>query len=50
MRVEGTRVPPATYDDLPPAAQAAHDAHSRVARVTNMKRTLGTPVPAFGRS
>ena len=24
--VEGTRVPPTTYDDLPPAAKAAHDA------------------------
>ena len=45
--VEGTRVPPATYDDLPPAAKAAHDAHTRVARITNMKRTLLHSVPAF---
>ena len=44
---EGTRVPPATYDDLPPDAKAAHDAHSRVARMTNMKRTLLHSVPAF---
>src|SRR4051794_17629476 len=45
--IEGTRVPPATYDHLPPSAQAAHDAHSRVARITNMKRTLLHSVPAF---
>ena len=45
--VEGTRVLPATYDDLPPAAKAAHDAHTRVARITNMKRTLLHSVPAF---
>ena len=45
--VEGTRVPPTTYDDLPPAAQAAHDAHEQVARITNMKRTLLHSVPAF---
>src|SRR5512132_1542757 len=45
--LEGTRVPPATYDDLPPAAKAAHDGHTRVARITNMKRTLLHSVPAF---
>ena len=44
---EGTRVPPAAYDDLPPAARAAHDAHEEVARITNMKRTLLHSVPAF---
>ncbi len=44
---EGTRVPPATYDDLPPDAKAAHDAHTRIARITNMKRTLLHSVPAF---
>ena len=44
---EGIRVPPTTYDDLPPAAKAAHDGHTRVARVTNMKRTLLHSVPAF---
>lgn len=44
---EPTRVPPATYDDLPPAAKAAHDAHEQVARITNMKRTLLHSVPAF---
>ena len=45
--VEGTRVPPASYVDLPPAAKDAHDAHTRVARITNMKRTLLHSVPAF---
>ena len=44
---EGTRVPPTTYDDLPPAAQAAHDAHEQVAPITNMTRTLLHSVPAF---
>jgi alkylhydroperoxidase family enzyme len=42
-----TRVPPATYDQLPANAQAAHDAHARIARITNMKRTLLHSVPAF---
>jgi len=45
--LEGTRVPPTTYDDLPPAAKTAHDGHTRVARITNMKRTLLHSVPAF---
>jgi alkylhydroperoxidase family enzyme len=45
--VEGTRVPPATYDDLPPDAKAAHDAHAQIARITNMKRTLLHSVQAF---
>ncbi len=45
--LQGARVPPATYDDLPPAARAAHDAHTRVATITNMKRTLLRSVPAF---
>jgi alkylhydroperoxidase family enzyme len=45
--VEGARVPPAKYDDLPAAARAAHDAHEQVARITNMKRTLLHSVPAF---
>ena len=44
---EGTRVPPATYDDLPADAQAAHDAHTTIAHITNMKRTLLHSVPAF---
>ena len=44
---EVPRVPPAAYDDLPPDAKAAHDAHTRVARITNMKRTLLHSVPAF---
>ncbi|HKU60084.1 MAG TPA: hypothetical protein VJQ44_02620 [Gemmatimonadales bacterium] len=44
---EGTRVPPASHDDLPPDAKAAHDGHARVARITNMKRTLLHSVPAF---
>ncbi len=42
-----TRVPPTTYDQLPANAQAAHDAHARIARITNMKRTLLHSVPAF---
>src|ERR1044071_4867497 len=45
--LQGARVPPATYDDLPPSARAAHDAHTAVARITNMKRTLLHSVPAF---
>jgi alkylhydroperoxidase family enzyme len=45
--VEGTRVAPTTYDDLPPAARAAHDAHEQIARITNMKRTLLHSVAAF---
>ncbi|HZW05704.1 MAG TPA: hypothetical protein VFF65_01165 [Phycisphaerales bacterium] len=44
---QGARVPPATYEALGPAARAAHDAHLRVARITNMKRTLLHSVPAF---
>ena len=42
-----TRVPPTSYDQLPANAQAAHDAHARIARITNMKRTLLHSVPAF---
>jgi alkylhydroperoxidase family enzyme len=45
--LQGARVPPTTYDDLPPPARAAHDAHTSVARITNMKRTLLHSVPAF---
>jgi alkylhydroperoxidase family enzyme len=42
-----TRVPPTRYEDLPAHAQAAHDGHARIARITNMKRTLLHSVPAF---
>jgi alkylhydroperoxidase family enzyme len=45
--LDGARVAPATYDALPPPARAAHDAHTAVARITNMKRTLLHSVPAF---
>jgi alkylhydroperoxidase family enzyme len=45
--LDHARVPPTTYNDLPPAARAAHDAHTAVARITNMKRTLLHSVPAF---
>jgi len=45
--LQGARVPPTSYDDLPPPARAAHDAHTSVARITNMKRTLLHSVPAF---
>lgn len=41
------RVPPAVYEQLPDGARTAHDAHARVARITNMKRTLLHSVPAF---
>src|SRR5262245_8791781 len=44
---EGTRVPPTSYDELPQDAKAAHDEHTRIARITNMKRTLLHSVPAF---
>src|SRR5512132_38230 len=43
----GVRVPPTTYDDLPPPARVAHDGHTAVARITNMKLTLLHSVPAF---
>ena len=43
----GARVQPTTYDALGPAARTAHDAHAKVARITNMKRTLLHSVPAF---
>jgi alkylhydroperoxidase family enzyme len=42
-----TRIAPASYAELPPDARAAHDAHLRVARITNMKLTLLHSVPAF---
>ena len=44
---QGARVPPTTYQELTPAAKTAHDAHTRVGRITNMKRTLLHSVPAF---
>ena len=48
MRSTGeARVPATSYDQLPANAQAAHDAHARIARITNMKRTLLHSVPAF---
>ncbi len=43
----GARVPPTTYEHLTPDARSAHDGHARVARITNMKRTLLHSVPAF---
>ena len=45
--LEGVRVPPTSYEDLAPAAKASHDDHTRVARITNMKRTLLHSVEAF---
>ena len=41
------RIAPLEYAALPPDAQAAHDAHLSVGRITNMKRTLLRSVPAF---
>ena len=41
------RVPPASYEDLTSSARRAHDEHSEIARITNMKRTLLHSVPAF---
>jgi alkylhydroperoxidase family enzyme len=41
------RIAPLDYAQMPAGAQAAHDAHLRVARITNMKRTLLHSVPAF---
>ena len=41
------RIAPLDYDVMPAAARAAHDGHLRVARITNMKRTLLHSVPAF---
>lgn len=46
-RSDWPRVPPADYERLPADAKAAHDAHARIARITNMKRTLLHSVPAF---
>jgi alkylhydroperoxidase family enzyme len=45
--LQGARVPPTDYEELPPAAKTAHDGHAEVARITNMKRTLLHSVPAF---
>ncbi len=47
MGSDETRVPPTSYERLPANARAAHDAHARIARITNMKRTLLHSVPAF---
>jgi alkylhydroperoxidase family enzyme len=41
------RIAPLDYDEMSAAARDAHDAHLRVARITNMKRTLLHSVPAF---
>ena len=41
------RIPQVDYATASPLAQAAHDAHERTARITNMKRTLLQSVPAF---
>lgn len=41
------RIAPLDYAEMPPDAQAAHDEHLRMARITNMKRTLLHSVPAF---
>jgi alkylhydroperoxidase family enzyme len=41
------RVPPTTYEQLAPAAKTAHDGHTHIARITNMKWTLLHSVPAF---
>jgi alkylhydroperoxidase family enzyme len=41
------RIEPLAYTAMPPDAQAAHDEHLRMARITNMKRTLLHSVPAF---
>ena len=41
------RIAPLDYADAPPEARAAHDEHLKVARITNMKRTLLRSVPAF---
>lgn len=35
------------YDNTPEEARAAHDAHAKIGRITNMKRTLLNSVPAF---
>ena len=35
------------YSTAPAATQRAHDDHLRIARITNMKRTLLRSVPAF---
>lgn len=41
------RIEPLDYQQMPPDAAAAHDAHQSVGRITNMKRTLLRSVPAF---
>jgi alkylhydroperoxidase family enzyme len=41
------RIAPLDYGGMPADARAAHDAHLRTARITNMKRTLLHSVPAF---
>ena len=41
------RIAPLEYDEMPAEARQAHDGHLRIARITNMKRTLLHSVPAF---
>jgi alkylhydroperoxidase family enzyme len=41
------RIEPLEYERMPAEARAAHDEHLKVARITNMKRTLLHSVPAF---
>jgi alkylhydroperoxidase family enzyme len=41
------RIAPLDYEQMPADARAAHDGHLKIARITNMKRTLLHSVPAF---
>lgn len=41
------RIAPLEYEEMPAEARQAHDGHLRIARITNMKRTLLHSVPAF---
>jgi len=43
-----SRIEPLNYDEAPPSAREAYDAHERQhGRMTNMKRTLLRSLPAF---
>ncbi|HEU0300295.1 MAG TPA: hypothetical protein VFR37_12590 [Longimicrobium sp.] len=41
------RIAPMQNEEMSPEQAAAHDAHLRIGRITNMKRTLLRSVPAF---
>ena len=47
VRLQGMRIHQIDYSTAPAATRHAHDDHLRIARITNMKRTLLRSLPAF---